>query len=198
MPLPGFRLQGSVTVIAGANKLGRVIEMLGAAELFHGWHGGQRLLGMRAQIITVEGLHGQTVPLTYMASMGGTLTMRGFSAGRFRGESVAWLTTEYWAALRRARLAPPGHHRLAGLDAAAPRHGLPRAGALARQGEAGHPGDLPPDPVAGPAEAAQKAEARPAPGPDGYRIVELRRPDLSRQWLRVHVRPDGRLAGIER
>ncbi len=41
----------------------------------------------------------------------------------------------------------------------------------------------------------------PRTGDDGYRVLELRRPDLSSSWARIHLRPGRaapRLAGIER
>ncbi len=40
-------------------------------------------------------------------------------------------------------------------------------------------------------------------GNEGYRVLELRRPDVSQTWVRVHLRPNPtsgvpRMAGIER
>jgi len=99
LPRPGVRAALAVALWAGAERLGRLARLSADLEAFTAFGGGYQRLGLRGRVRALAGLHGQPVPLVYLPRLGGLDTMRGFPGGWLRGESVAWLGLEYYAAL---------------------------------------------------------------------------------------------------
>lgn len=100
LPEPGWRARAEATLLAGAEQHSRLLRLDARLEIFAslGQGGGQRL-GLRGRVTGLGGLGHEAIPLPYLPSLGGLSALRGFSAGRFRGESLAWLALEHYAAL---------------------------------------------------------------------------------------------------
>jgi hypothetical protein len=101
VPRPGLAARGSARFLVGAGPASRFAALAGEASAFADLGGGERLLGARARASGVLGLGGRAVPLPYLPTLGGALTMRGFAPGRFLGDGVASLSAEYHAEVHR-------------------------------------------------------------------------------------------------
>jgi hypothetical protein len=99
LPEAGWRGAAAATALAGAEGFSRILLLEAHLEAFAGLGMGAQRLGLRGLVAGLGGLGGEEVPLPHLPSLGGLTTMRGFPAGRFQGETLAWIALEHYAAL---------------------------------------------------------------------------------------------------